>query len=187
MKLLLNKYFDRAELTKFGTIAAFNGTKGDVVLNPQSPDYEINEQEPVLVETDGYLVPFFIDPDSVFYPKNGDIIIRFDNIKSNAEAMSLIGKDVYVSTDDLIISEPDDDDSDNGFKYSNYNVYDQDDQLLGKITDIDDIPGNPLIVIHNSFGEEVLVPLNAAEILDENDFTKTVKLSIPDGLIEALK
>ena len=63
-------------------------------------------------------------------------------------------------------------------------MFDQNDVLLGKIVDIDDIPGNPLIIIHNAFGEEILVPLNAAEVLAENDTIRTIKITIPDGLLD---
>lgn len=189
MKPLLNKYFDRARLTKLGTIVAFKGTKGDVVIRLISPDYDIDEQEPVLVEIDGYLVPFFIQENSVFYSKNGEISLKFDTLNSNEEAARVMKKDVYVSTEDLLVDEDADggDDWDSDFKYANYDVFDQNDQLLGKIVDICDIPGNPLIVIHNSFGEEILVPLNCAEILDENDTIRTVKITIPEGLINALR
>lgn len=181
MKLKLNKYFDKTLLTEFGTIAAFKGTLGDIVLKPQSPDYEINETEPMFVEIDGYLVPFFIEEDSVFYAKNGDISLKFDTINSNSETANLIGKKVFVSTEDLIFNE--EEEYNEEFKYINYEVYDQTDKLLGKITDIDDIPGNPLLIIHDSFENEILIPVNAAEILDENEIIKTIKISIPEGLL----
>lgn len=188
MKQLLSKYFDRARLTKLGTIVAFKGTKGDVVIRLASPDYDIDEQEPVLVEIDGYLVPFFIQENSVFFSKNGEVSIKFDTMNSNEEAARVMKKDVYVSTEDLVVDdEAGDDDWAADFKYANYDVFDQNDQLLGKIVDVDDIPGNPLLVIHNSFGEEILVPLNCAEVLSENDTIRTVKITIPEGLIEALK
>ncbi len=188
MKQLLSKYFDRVRLTKLGTIVAFKGTKGDVVIRLASPDYDIDEQEPVLVEIDGYLVPFFIQENSVFFSKNGEMSLKFDTLNSNEEAARVMKKDVYVSTEDLLVDdEADGDDWISDFKYANYDVFDQDSQLLGKIVDVDDIPGNPLLVIHNSFGEEILVPLNCAEVLDENDTIRTVKITIPEGLIEALK
>lgn len=186
MKQLLNKYFDKDKLTKLGSIVAFKGTKGDVVIRLDSPDYDINEQEPVLVEIDGYLVPFFIQEDSVFFQKNGEMSLKFDTLNSNEEAARVMKKDVYVSEEDLV-SDGDDYDEEDDFKYINYDVFDQNDQLLGKIVDVDPIPNNPLLVIHNSFGEEILVPVNCAEILDENDTIRTVKITIPDGLIEALK
>ncbi len=179
----LSKYFDKSKLTKLGEIVAFKGTKGDVVLRLDNPNYDINSQEPVLVETDGYLVPFFVQEDSVFYSKNGDISLRFDTIQSNEDADKVVRKPVYVSNDDLVVDE-DEDDEYNDFKYANYDVFDQNDVLLGKIVDIDDIPGNPLIIIHNSFGEEILVPLNAAEVLAENDTIRTIKITIPDGLLD---
>lgn len=180
----LSKYFDKSKLTKLGEIVAFKGTKGDVVLRFDNPNYDINSQEPVLVETDGYLVPFFIQEDSVFYSKNGTVSLKFDTIHSNEDAAQVIKKAVYVSNDDLIIDDEDEDSAYDHFKYANYDVFDQNDALLGKIVDIDDIPGNPLIIIHNSFGEEILVPLNGAEVLAENDTIRTIKLAIPDGLLD---
>jgi len=183
MNKRLNKYFEKSELVLLGQIAAFKGTKGDVVLHTESPAYEINETEPVLVETDGYLVPFFIEADSVFYSKNGDVSLKFDTVNSAAEAGRLAGKKVFVLKDDLI--ETDEEDGfDNDFKYLNYSCYDQNGRLLGKIVEVDDIPGNPLLIIHDSFDKEVLVPVNAAEILEENDIIQTVKITVPDGLLE---
>ncbi len=184
MNKKLSKYFDKSKLTKLGEIVAFKGTKGDVVLRFDNPSYDINSEEPVLVEMDGYLVPFFIQDDSVFYAKNGDISLRFDTMKSNEDAAQVLKKPVYVSNDDLIVDEADDDEDSVDFRYANYDVFDQNDTLLGKIVDVDDIPGNPLIIIHNSFGEEILVPLNAAEVLAENDTIKTIKITIPDGLLD---
>ena len=32
--------------------------------------------------------------------------------------------------------------------------------------------------------EEILVPLNAAEVLAENDTIRTIKITIPDGLLD---
>ena len=184
MNQKLSKYFDKSKLTQLGEIVAFKGTKGDVVLRLSNSDYDINEQEPVLVEIDGYLVPFFIEADSVIYSKNGDVALKFDTINSNEEAAKIIRKLVFVSNDDLIICQSDDDDDIDDFKYANYDVFDQNDNLLGKIVDIDDIPGNPLIIVHNAFGEEILVPLNAAEVLEENDTFRTIKITIPDGLLD---
>ena len=179
----LNKYFDKSALVLLGQIAALKGTKGDVVLQTESLDYEINESEPVLVETDGYLVPFFIEENSVVYSKNGDISLKFDTTDSAASAARLVGKKVYVLKEDLIETE-DGEDFEPDFKYLNYSCYDQNGTLLGVIEDVDDIPGNPLLVIRDSFGKEILAPVNAAEILEENDIIQTVKITIPDGLLD---
>jgi len=184
MKQKPNKYFDKALLTEFGLCVALKGTEGDIVLRLNDPDYEVNSTEPMLVETDGCLVPFFIEEDSVNYNKNGEVSLKFDTVNSNSEAFELTGKKVYVLTEDLIKEDFDEDGYDSDFKYLNYNCYDQNDTLLGKIVDVDDIPGNPLLIIHDSFGKEILVPVNAAEILDENDIIQTVKITVPEGLLE---
>lgn len=188
MRQKLSKYFDRSGLVRLGTIDAFKGTRGDVVIELASPDYDINEQEPVLVEIDGCLVPFFIQQDSVFYSQNGEISLKFDTIGSSDEAVRIMKKDVYVPEEDLVFnSDSCDDDIEADFQFANYEAFDQDGHLLGKIIGIDPIPGNPLIVIHNSFGEEILTPLNCAEVLAHNDTIRTVSITIPDGLIEALR
>ena len=69
MKQKLNKYLDRGNLTKIATIYNYLGSNGGVVLNLEPPYLEIITEEPVLVDIDGYLVPFFIDEDTVFYNK----------------------------------------------------------------------------------------------------------------------
>ena len=61
MKQKPNKYFDKAQLSEFGLCVAFKGTEGDIVLRLNDPDYEVNSMEPMLVEIDGCLVPFFIE------------------------------------------------------------------------------------------------------------------------------
>jgi len=186
MNQRLNKYFDKQELTLFGICVAFKGTKGDIVLKAESPDYQVNSSEPILVELHGYLVPFFIEEDSIFYSKTDEISFKFDTVNTNTEASEFIGKKFYVLTDTMLTFDDENSDQEISFKYLNYSCYDQHNTLLGKITDVDDIPGNPLLIIHDSFGKEILVPVNAAEILDENDIIQTVKITVPEGLLDII-
>lgn len=173
-----SKYLDRGNLTKIATIYNFLGSNGGVVLNLVPPFYEINSEEPVLVEIDGYLVPFFIDEDTVFYNKKA-VSLRFTTIKSQKSASSLIGCNVYALTESLDTDE----DEEEQFEYEGYTAYDYNNTLLGVIQGIDDIPGNPLMVIDNS-GKELLVPALAVEVIDVDDDAKKITISIPEGLTD---
>ena len=169
---------DRSNLTKIASIYNFLGSNGGVVLNLVPPFYEIITEEPVLVDIDGYLVPFFIDEDSVFYNKK-TVSLRFTTIKSQKSASSLIGHDVYVLTESLDIDE----DEEEQFEYEGYTAFDHLNNHLGVIQGIDDIPGNPLMIIDNN-GKELLVPALAVEVIDVDDDAKKITISIPEGLTD---
>ena len=178
MNLKPNKYLDRGNLTKIATIYNYLGSNGGVVLNLESPFLEIITEEPVLVDIDGYLVPFFIEDDSVFYNKK-TVSLRFSTIKSQKNASKLIGCSVYALTESLDIAEEDED----VFEYEDYTAYDQNNVILGTIKGVDDIPGNPLLVVDGD-GKEILIPLLAIEVLDSDEDSKTLHISIPDGLTD---
>lgn len=171
-----NKYLDRSNLTKIASVYNYLGSNGGVVLNLVPPYYEIITEEPVLVDIDGYLVPFFIDEDSVFYNKK-TVSVRFSTIKSQKSASSLIGHDVYALTESLdtevIEGEV--------FEYEGFTADDSNGNLLGVITGIDDIPGNPLMVVDNG-GKELLIPALAVEVIDVDEDAKKITISIPEGL-----
>ena len=171
-----NKYLDRSNLTKIASVYNYLGSNGGVVLNLVPPYYEIITEEPVLVDIDGYLVPFFIDEDSVFYNKK-TVSVRFSTIKSQKSASSLIGHDVYALTESLDTEEIEDE----VFEYEGFTAYDSNGNLLGVITGIDDIPGNPLMVVDNG-GKELLIPALAVEVIDVDEDAKKITISIPEGL-----
>ncbi|MDD6002846.1 MAG: hypothetical protein PUC50_11720 [Bacteroidales bacterium] len=178
MKQKLNKYLDRGNLTKIATIYNYLGSNGGVVLNLEPPCLEIITEEPVLVDIDGYLVPFFIDEDTVFYNKK-TVSLRFTSVKTQKSASSLIGRDVFALTESLDIDE----DEEDSFEYEGYTAYDHHNNLLGVITGIDDIPGNPQLVIDNK-GKELLVPVLAVEVIDVDDKANKITISIPEGLTD---
>lgn len=178
MKQKLNKYLDRGNLTKIATIYNYLGSNGGVVLNLEPPYLEIITEEPVLVDIDGYLVPFFIDEDTVFYNKK-TVSLRFTSVKTQKSASSLIGRDVYALTESLDIEEEEED----SFEYEGYTAYDHHNNLLGVITGIDDIPGNPQLVIDNK-GKELLVPALAVEVIDVDEKANKITISIPEGLTD---
>lgn len=178
MKQKLNKYLDRGNLTKIATIYNYLGSNGGVVLNLEPPYLEIIAEEPVLVDIDGYLVPFFIDEDTVFYNKK-TVSLRFTSVKTQKSASSLIGRDVFALTESLDIDEEEED----SFEYEGYTAYDHHNNLLGVITGIDDIPGNPQLVIDNK-GKKLLVPALAVEVIDVDEKANKITISIPEGLTD---
>ncbi|MCQ2975570.1 MAG: hypothetical protein MJ211_12285 [Bacteroidales bacterium] len=185
MNQKLNKYLNKSNLTKLAQIAGFRGSMGEIILKLISPNYDINEKEPLIVEFNGYMVPFFIVDNSIFYDKKNTISLKFKSVKNNIVANNLIGKNVWALTETLIIDNDEFDDNE-VFIYRDFSVIDQYNNSLGIIKDIDEIPGNPLIIIESNNGVEILVPLMAAEVINQDLDNKIVKLSIPEGLIEAL-
>jgi len=64
-----------------------------------------------------------------------------------------------------------------------YTLYNQNDNLIGKISAVIEIQNNNLIQIFIN-NEEVLIPYNEINIIELNHTLNKVKLNIADGLIE---
>lgn len=160
---------------------------GDVVISITSPDYDIDEKEPVLIEFEGYRVPFFIVEDSIRNCGKNQISLRFDTIKSAARAAQIVGKNIWVLKEDLITYQDDDDDfQDDDISLAGYTFYNADNELIGVVTDFVFIPGNPLIIVEMSNKKELQIPVNAVNVISRDDQNKTMTIEIPEGLIEAI-
>lgn len=148
-----------------------NGTDGEVLMTFLGMDpEEINLQEPVFVEFDGLPVPFFFES----FTRRGTnrALARLTGVRSLADADELAGREVYLEA----AEEADEED------ILGWTVLDATGDVVGKVRDYEDIPGNLCIWVEREEGE-VLLPLHDDLILEVNPDTKTIMLIIPDGLL----
>ncbi|HIS33410.1 MAG TPA: 16S rRNA processing protein RimM [Candidatus Avirikenella pullistercoris] len=157
-------------------ISKIFGTKGEVAMRlydvfPDNPNLE----EPLFIDIDGLEVPLFFH---AFVRKgNNKAIARFDDIDNEYRAQELIGKELYIYVQD---------EEDGELYYEDMAGFSLTDIRSGKkgiITEYIDYQDNPLFKV--LFGEiEVLVPV-ADDIIEEIDEEqRSVKASLPDGLLE---
>ncbi len=177
----LSKLLDKKLHIQLGVITKLHGVKGDVVLEFCSDNYDINEMEPIFVEIDNYLVPFFIIPNSVRNVNSTSVSFSLDTIKDQLHASYICGKKVFVPKNKLITSYDNETESNLGF--IGFRIIDVKHGELGEITDFMDIANNPLFEIKNG-KTEILVPINGIEIISVDEDQNTIEIKTPDGLID---
>ncbi len=143
-----------------------NGTEGDILIGMLDFDAsEINTEEPVFVEFDGLPVPFFIE--SLAPRGNSRAIVHLTDTDTLADAEELVGRQILLDAEDDAEEEED---------FTGWSLYDGD-RLAGEISGIEDIPGNPCLIVGDA-----LVPLHEDLILSVDRATRTIIMDLPEGL-----
>jgi len=163
-----------------GKIAKKFSFKGEVLifLDTDEP-CQYQKLESIFVESDGDLIPFFIEKSSLH--KNNFLRIKFEDITCEHQAEKLIGKDVYLplsmlpklSEDKFYFHEI------IGFTAQDLKYGD-----IGIITDINDTKTQAFFIITNNQKKEILVPLIDQFIEKIDKKQKTITLKTPPGLID---
>lgn len=171
--------FNKENLYFLGTLVKTRGVEGFFVLALKDLQPEdIPETESVFIEINGLLVPFFISRFSDM--GKSSMLVKFDDIDSNAKAKEFIGCKIYIPADRVNI--PDDSYSKN-MDFTGYRIFDSKYGDIGKITEILDIRKNPLFKV-KSENNEYMIPVNK-DILREIDHNKKVIFTeLPEGLLD---
>lgn len=147
-----------------------NGTDGGLLMGFRdvAPD-DIDLKEPVFIEFDGLPVPFFFD---AFVKKGYDkAIVHLTGIKNLEDAEEVVGKAVYAEW------ENDEDEDLSLDALVGWQVYDKQ-FLVGCVSGVEDIPGNPCIYIGNA-----MVPLHDDLIVSMDTDRKELHMNLPEGLL----
>jgi 16S rRNA processing protein RimM len=162
------------QFSTLGVLVKAHGVNGSAILRTDFiPDEELFETEWVFLKIDGKPVPFFVDK---IQPRNNEsVLIHFEGITTTQQIERWINFEVLIEG----VFEIDNDNSDN--EYIGFIVEDKSLGNLGKVAEVIDIPGNPLIRIEGE--KEILIPLQADYILKINEKKKTISVKLPDGLL----
>ena len=155
-----------------GKVLKSNGTDGELLVSflDVSPQ-DIDLQEPVFIEFDGLPVPFYFES---FTPRGHTrALARLTGVRNLTDAEELVGRDI-LAQDDLY----EDDEQD----LTGWTVLEADGTEVGTVTAHEDIPGNPCIWVETGHGE-VLVPLREELIQDVDEQKETLRMEIPEGLL----
>ena len=150
-----------------------NGIEGDVLIGLTGIDAEdIKTTEPVFVEFDGLPVPFFIE--SLTQKGSTRAIIHLTDVDNLQDAEELVGREILLDAED---------EEDEGEDFTGWTVFDGP-RLVGTVTGLEDIPGNPCLCVDPAAGSgEVLIPLHEDFILSADPSTRTLVMSLPEGLV----
>jgi 16S rRNA processing protein RimM len=165
------------DYTFLGTIVKTRGTSGNLIIRSKKKIVQIkNNWESVMVEIDGLLVPFFISGWNI--SGSNEILVTLEDIDIPEKAEKFSGRKVYINKSVVVFSpnefHPD--------EVNGYLVIDINAGEIGRITGIDEIPGNPLfrLIYHK---REILIPIHQDLIIEINEKKKIVRVNLPAGFL----
>lgn len=162
-------------LLQVAKVLKSNGVDGEVLMgfSAIAPE-DIDLQEPMFIYYDGLPVPFYVKTCSV--KGSMKALVRLEDISSKEDAEEIVGQGVYVDGDGYESLEEDEMD------FVGWTLKDSDGTEIGKVTDIEDIPGNPCLCVETTSGE-VLVPLHEDLIISLDEEKAIITMELPEGLV----
>lgn len=170
----------KADCEKVGFFRKTHGVQGELVLEFE-PQYEfsVEEADCFFVELEGLLVPFFVPEEGFRFKTANSAILTFDGVDSEKYAKRLVGCSAFLYRHDIIQMDEQPIES----RFLNYMLIDAELGDIGIINQTDDYSGNIVFTV-NYKGQELLVPFNEEILIEIDDAQKTIKLSLPEGLLE---
>ena len=161
-----------------GTLIKVHGYQGHIQLKlrPDYPD-NVDELESIFIEIDGILVPFFL---TSIMPHSDDVyLLGIEGIDSREEAIYFISSRVYIHSGEGFKTP----DIQNPSRLLHFSVINETEEMMGKITGFQDIPGNPIFIVKRS-DTEFMIPYHPDLILSIDLKKMLVKMRIPQGLAD---
>ena len=161
-------------LLQIAKVLKSNGTAGELIFGfrEYGPE-DISITEPVFIYFDGLPVPFFI---SSYNIRGNRAYVMLNGIRSLEDAEEISGKGIFV---DYSFEEEDEEGITSVIGWS---LADADKNIVGKITDFEDIPGNPCLYVDTESGQ-AMVPFHEELILSADYDKEVLSMDLPEGLL----
>lgn len=168
---------DKNEHFYLGTISRKFSFKGEVVLqiNPDLGYFPENLKS-VFVEIQQKRIPFFIEFTKAHRKNN--LRIKFEDVNTEEDADQLVKRDVYILRSEVDIDEE--------FSLKDligFTAYDNQDELIGKIINLNTSTPQTLFELTSERGP-LLIPVNEDWILEIDQDEKAIYFELPEGLLE---
>jgi 16S rRNA processing protein RimM len=169
----------KADCFFLGKVVSKYSFKGEVLVKLDTDEPEIYENmESVFVQLGQNLVPFFIDKCRLH--KSALLRIDFEEVKDEASADRLIGKELYLPLNMLPPL------TGNKFYYHEvigFTLMDKKYGDIGQITAINDSASQILFEAKKG-NKELLIPVNDEIITKLDRTSKTIHVETPEGLVD---
>ena len=162
-----------------GKITKVRGFEGAVTVKTElNLSENIPLSEPVFLEIEGRPVPFFIEYTESLRP--GLMNIKFEDYNRSEKVQEFVGCNVFIALD----TEKEKNREDGLGKLTGYEVYSDQGEAVGIISEIIYNPGQVLLEVTSVMGRKILIPLHEDLVSEINDDLKTITMVIPEGLTE---
>jgi len=158
------------------------GIKGEMKLKIDETYLEdIFKLQVLFLKINGKQVPYFVESVRV----GNALLIKFEDINSPEETISIASKEIYAREADLI-PEEDRTIEVEGLefeRFKGYTITDVEKGRVGVIKDIVEYPQQELAVVEYK-KREILIPLNQKLIESIDESKKVLVLNLPEGLLD---
>lgn len=163
----------------FGTIARSHGYKGHLLIKVDSSiKQKVSKMERMYLENKGTFVPFFVSE----FSQNGlTTILKFEDVDSDKEASKLLQSRVFIENK-LLPKKVTPDFQPNLF--ADFDAFDIENNLIGKIDLVLEIPANMLFSVTHTSGNEILIPARQEFISSVDKKAKKVFFNLPEGYLD---
>jgi 16S rRNA processing protein RimM len=162
-----------------GKITKKYSFKGELIISLDTDEPEIYKNlKSVFININEGLIPYFIEKSKS--QKKSTLRVKFEDINSEEQALSIINKEVYLPLENLPELKG------KKFYYHEiigYNVVDTNHGNIGLIIKVEDKTSQSIFIIKNN-GKEILIPVNDNIIQMINRKNKTIHITAPNGLID---
>lgn len=160
-----------------GKIVSKFSFKGEILIKLETKELADHKFSTFFIEINGQLVPFKVEKLS----KHKSMLLRarLNDVDSESKAISLIKKDVYLSSADLPRSV-------NKKFYFNeiigYKMIDIKTGYVGKVVTIDTQTPQSIAMVKNQKNDEIIIPLVDDFIEKIDSINNEIIVSLPEGL-----
>ena len=162
------------EVYKIGRLGKAHGVKGEVSFQFDDDVFDRTDAEYLILSIDGILVPFFMEEHR--FRSDSLALVKFCDIDTQERASELTGCDVFFPR-----ALAEEDDTPTLTSLVGFDLVEaKGDKKVGTIAAIDDSTANVLFELEDGR----LIPATDDLITDINTKERTIKMEIPDGLLE---
>lgn len=163
------------EVYRIGRLGKAHGVKGEVSFQFEDDIFDRMDADYLVLDMDGILVPFFME--EYRFRSDSLALVKFCDVNSQERASELTGCDVFFPR---ALAEEDDDQLSLASLVGFDIVEADNNKKVGVIAAIDDSTANVLFELEDGR----LIPATDNLITDINTKERTIKMEIPEGLLE---
>jgi len=171
----------RTDFVEIGYLKKLIGVDGTFLLKlrvKQTNKWFLTKKEPIFIEIDGNLVPFFLDN---IKQDESEPVIHFDCILNRENAAEFLERKCFYDKKHLTTTDK----VQNVENLIGYTLIDKASVLEAIITNINSIPGNPLIeIIYKE--KHFDIPFIESAIQNIDSKKQIIYTNYPNGLLQSL-
>jgi len=163
------------EVYKIGRLGKAHGVKGEVSFQFDDDVFDRTDADYLILDIDGILVPFFME--EYRFRSDALALVKFCDVDTQERASELTGSNVYFPR---ALAE-DEEGMPSLASLIGFDLVEEKDGIrVGTIATIDDSTANLLFELEDGR----LIPASDDLITDINIKERTIKMEIPEGLLE---